>query len=230
MPLPARLDSLIFDLDGTLTDSQAGILGCLETALRAYSIPWQGSLDWFIGPPAGESFERLLPDASPAHRNEVLQHYRRCYRERGWKENAVYPGMRELLAALHARGARLYLCTSKREEFMRLILDHFELAPLFSGVIADSGASEHHDKADLLRDLIAAHNIEHAHAAMIGDRLFDVQAARTTGVASVAVLYGFGSPEELRAAKPDAIVSSVAELAETLLARAPHPASTHATG
>jgi phosphoglycolate phosphatase len=223
MAIPDRLRSIIFDLDGTLTDSRAGILGCLEKALRAHNIAWKGPLDWFIGPPAGQSFAKLMPDSDPAYRTQVLKHYRACYAERGWTENAVYPGIRELLTSLQERGAVLYLCTSKREEFTHRILDHFALAAFFSGVVADRATSAHHDKADLLRELLEGHEIDRESAVMIGDREFDILAARAIGVASIAVGYGFGSAEELAEGAPDATCVTVAELAGFLLARVSEP-------
>lgn len=221
MPIPDRLQSIIFDLDGTLTDSRPGILGCLEGALRAHHVAWHGSLAWFIGPPAGQSFARLMPDRDPAFRTQVLQHYRACYAAKGWTQNAVYPGIRELLTTLHENGAALYLCTSKREEFTWRILEHFALRQFFTGVVADRAASEHHDKADLLRELLEKYEINRSSAIMIGDREFDIFAARAVGLPSIAVNYGFGSREELLEGRPDATCDTVAALATLLLARVP---------
>ncbi len=220
MPLPNNLRTAIFDLDGTLTDSRPGILGCLQRALHAHAIVWEGPLDWFIGPPAGQSFAKLIPDRDAAFRTQVLQQYRACYAATGWAENALYPGILALLRSLRERSVTLYVCTSKRDDFARRILDHFALTPFFAGIIADHGASENHNKADLLTELIAAHGIERATAAMIGDREFDMLAARAVGLSSIAVLYGFGSAEELTAASPDATCASVEDLSQLLLAHA----------
>ncbi len=217
--LAATLRTAIFDLDGTLTDSRDGILRCLEGALRAHGVPWEGSLAWFIGPPAGPSFARLMPNHDDEARQRAMLQYRACYASSGWAENAVYPGILELLTALQERGVMLYVCTSKRSEFAQRILDHFALAPYFAGVAGDSGTSSHHDKADLLRDLIRDHAIDTANAVMVGDREFDIHAARAVGLTSIAVHYGFGSDEELAAAQPDAHCETVAALCELLLRR-----------
>jgi phosphoglycolate phosphatase len=219
MTVPATLRTVIFDLDGTLTDSRRGILGCLERALRAHGVAWEGSLAWFIGPPAGQSLARLMPNHEPAFRSQVLQHYRACYAASGWTENAIYPGILELLTTLQERGIALYLCTSKRDDFTRRILDHFALTPFFAGIIADHGASETHDKADLLAELIEAHGIDQSSSAMIGDRNFDILAARSVGLPSIAVLYGFGAADELTAAQPDMICESVEDLTGFLRGR-----------
>ena len=221
MPIPDRLRTTIFDLDGTLTDSRPGMLGCLEAALRAHDIAWEGSLEWFIGPPAGQSLAKLMPTRDPAFRTQVLQHYRACYAAKGWTENQVYPGIHELLTTLQERGAALYLCTSKRVEFARRILDHFGLTQFFSGVAADRATSENHDKADLLRELLEEHAIDRTSAVMIGDREFDILAARAMGIPSIAVRYGYGSSEELAEGKPNATCDTVEALASLLLARLP---------
>ena len=211
------LRSVIFDLDGTLTDSRSGILHCLEAALTAHDVRWDGPLDWFIGPPAGPSFARLMPQHTDDERRRVLLHYRACYAATGWAENAVYPGIPALLTKLHSQAVALYVCTSKRIEFARRILDHFALTPFFVSIVGDSGATDHHDKADLLRNLLHTHRIDPAAAVMVGDREFDMLAARAAGLRSVAVHYGFGSPEELAAAQPDHSCATVEELSQLLL-------------
>ena len=96
--------SAIFDLDGTLTDSKPGILGCLTNALEAHHIAWTGPLDWFIGPPADQSLRRLMPDADEPRRAALLHDYRLCYDATGWQENSVYPGVHEVLQNLQDLG------------------------------------------------------------------------------------------------------------------------------
>ncbi len=219
MALPLCLSTVIFDLDGTLTDPQQGMLDCLRGALRAHDVRWQEPLTWFIGPPAGESLPLLIPDREPAFQKRVLDHYRACYADEGWVRNAVYPGIRQLLEELRARGVTLYVCTSKLARFAEKIIEHFTLTHYFAGIAADDGSSVHHDKADLLRGLMTGYGFPAETAVMIGDRRFDIAAAQSLGIASVGVTYGYGSADELEQARPDALCASVEELRELLMKR-----------
>jgi len=212
--------SVIFDLDGTLTDSKPGILGCLTKSLEAHRIPWTGPLDWFIGPPAEQSFRRLMPDADEASRLALLQHYRRCYDLTGWQENSVYPGIYALLESLKASGLPLFVCTSKREDFTLRILEKFELSRYFVAVYADTVGGLQHSKTALLRRLLEEQSLDPATTLMVGDRKFDIEAARTNGLTSIAVTYGYGTSEELEAACPDHICHVVEELLPLLCALA----------
>jgi phosphoglycolate phosphatase len=210
--------SAIFDLDGTLTDSKPGILGCLTNTLEAHRIPWTGPLDWFIGPPAAQSLRRLMPDADEARRLALLQDYRRCYDVTGWQENSVYRGVPDLLESLKVSGWQLFVCTSKRENFTLRILDKLALSGYFVAVYADTGQSLDHSKTDLLRRLLEEQSMDRASTVMIGDRHFDIDAARTNGIISIAVTYGYGTSEELEAARPDYICQTVADILPVLSA------------
>jgi phosphoglycolate phosphatase len=204
--------SAIFDLDGTLTDSKPGILGCLTSALDAHRIDWTGPLDWFIGPPGEQSMRRLMPEADDARRATVLHHYRSCYDSTGWAENSVYPGVHAVLERLQAWGWRIFVCTSKREDFALRVLDKFELRPYFLSVYADTVGSLHHSKTALLRRLLEEQTLDPAATYMVGDRNFDIEAARANGVTSIAVTYGYGTSEELKSARPDYTCHAVEDL------------------
>ena len=201
----------IFDLDGTLTDSKPGIVSCLRQALNNVGIDYQDSLDWFIGPPVEYSMARLMPQADAPARDAVLRAYRACYDQRGWSENAVYPGVPELLAGLQSRGVALFVCTSKREHFAIRVLESFGLAPYFRAIYADRG-DRPHTKAELLADLLREQAIDSSTAVMIGDRHYDLEAARANHIGAVAVTYGYGTREELEACTPDVIAASPAEI------------------
>jgi phosphoglycolate phosphatase len=215
--------SVIFDLDGTLTDSKPGILGCLINALEAHGIGWTEPLDWFIGPPADQSLRRLMPDADEPSRAALLHDYRLCYDATGWAENSVYPGVHGVLQSLQASGWRLFVCTSKREDFAGRILEKFDLSRYFLGVYADTAGSLHHTKTDLLRRLLEEQSLDRATTFMVGDRNFDIEAARANGVTSIAVTYGYGTSEEFESARPDYTCNAVEDLLPifTRIARLP---------
>jgi phosphoglycolate phosphatase len=215
--------SAIFDLDGTLTDSKPGILGCLTNTLEAHGIAWTGPLDWFIGPPADYSMGRLMPDADEPRRAALLHDYRLCYAATGWQENSVYPGVPELLQSLQASGWQLFVCTSKREDFTQRILEKFALSRYFFAVYADTAGSLHHTKTALLRRLLEEQSLDRATTFMVGDRKFDIEAARANGVTSIAVTYGYGTSEELASARPDHTCNAVEDLLPIFSALAPSP-------
>ncbi len=204
--------SAIFDLDGTLTDSKPGILGCLTNTLEAHGVAWTGPLDWFIGPPADQSMRRLMPDAADPRRAALLHDYRLCYDATGWAENSVYPGVHALLQSLQAWGWQLFLCTSKRDDFTARILEKFNLSRYFIAVYADTAGSLHHSKTALLRRLLEEQSLDPATTVMVGDRNFDIEAARANGVTSIAVTYGYATSEELDSARPDYICHAVEDL------------------
>jgi phosphoglycolate phosphatase len=204
--------SAIFDLDGTLTDSKPGILGCLIKTLDAHRVAWTAPLDWFIGPPADQSLRRLMPDAGESQRAALLHDYRLCYDATGWANNSVYPGVPAMLESLRASGWQLFVCTSKREDFTARVLEKFGLSTYFLAVYADTVGSLHHSKTALLRRLLEEQSLDPATTVMVGDRHFDIEAARSNGATSVAVTYGYGTSDELEAARPDYTCDAVENL------------------
>lgn len=126
-------DILLFDLDGTLTDSGPGIMHAAQTALDSFGITGlsEQALRQFVGPPLVESFAVYL---SQADVQTAIDRFRAYYRETGWLENEPYPGVRECLRALRAAGKRMYVATSKLESMARQVLTHFDLMQYFDGV------------------------------------------------------------------------------------------------
>ena len=208
-------DVLLFDLDGTLTDSGPGIMHAAETALGSFGITGlsEQALRQFVGPPLVESFAAYMPQAEV---QTAIDRFRAYYRETGWLENEPYPGVRECLHALKAAGKRMYVATSKLESMARQVLTHFDLMQYFDGVcggIADN--PEAGKKVDVVRRALReAEYTEYSRAILSGDREYDIYGGHAAGIQTVGVLYGYGSREELDSAGADAL----AETPEALLA------------
>ena len=205
-----QLPALIFDLDGTLTDSKPGIVGCLRKVLDARNLGDQGPLDRFVGPPVEEWTAELLPDASEEARATLVRDYRACYDREGWNNNSVFAGVREMLTQLHGMGFPLYVCTSKQQPAAVRILDHFELSGLFTAIYGDKAEFASHSKVDLLARLLREHSLSPKATWMIGDRIFDIQAAHANKIRCLAAAWGYGSPPEC--AQADAIAAIPADV------------------
>ncbi|HXR40459.1 MAG TPA: HAD hydrolase-like protein [Terracidiphilus sp.] len=202
----ASLPALIFDLDGTLTDSKAGIIGCLRKVLDERNMGDQGPLDRFVGPPADAWTTELLPEGSEEARAALVRDYRACYDREGWKNNSVFPGVREMLTRLHQEGFPLFVCTSKQHHAAARILDLFELSSLFTAIYGDKLEYASHRKEDLLAKLLLEQGISPGAAWMIGDRVFDIQAGRANQLRCLAAGWGYGSAGEFALA--DAVAAS----------------------
>ena len=144
----------------------------------------------------------------------------RLYRERfvplGMFENSVYPDVPSGLETLRRAGHRLWVVTSKPHVYARRIVEHFGLSGHFEKVYGAELSGKDSEKAQLIREVLVEEAISPEEATMVGDRALDVLGARANGVAAIAVLWGYGSEEELRAAAPDSIVASMPELCEQI--------------
>ena len=207
-------DCLLFDLDGTLTDSQLGITRSVAYALEGFGIQEtdQARLRRFIGPPLNDSFMEFygftLQQAQAA-----TARYRERYNVTGWLENRVYPGIPDLLEGLNRQGRRLIVATSKPTPTTMDILEHFGLLPWFQAVSGSEFDGTRGTKAQVIAYALELAGItDPDRAVMIGDRRHDVAGAKEAGIPCVGVLYGFGDRAELEAAGADRIVETVAEL------------------
>ena len=214
---------ILFDLDGTLTDSKEGILNSLRYAIEKMGrpVPPEETLIKFIGPPLQDSFAEFCGfTPEEAIRGIVL--FRERYVPVGKFENAAAPGMPELCARLKKQGFILALASSKPEELCVPICEKFGFAASMK-VIAGSPPVGDWSKADVIREAMRRLGLTEADRAsvlMVGDRKFDVQGARECGIDCLGVeFFGYAAPGELAAAGAVAVVRTAEELEMFLTAR-----------
>lgn len=210
--------TILFDLDGTLTDPGLGITNAVMYALRHYNIepPEREALYPFIGPPLHESFMRYF-GFEEARAYEAINIYREYFKDIGLFENEVYAGVPAMLETLKANGKTLAVASSKPEVFVRRILEHFALDGYFAfagGSALDGGRVK---KAEVVRYVLSELGTAPSDAVMVGDREHDIFGARAEGLTSVGVLYGYGSRAEHESAGADFIAETVEELTALLL-------------
>jgi phosphoglycolate phosphatase len=200
-PTSPAIDTVFFDLDGTLTDPKIGITASIQYALARFNIriPTQDELTWCIGPPLHASFKALL-GTSDADADRAVELYRERFADVGLFENTLYAGVEDVLAAVAAPGRRLFVATSKPHVFADRIIDHFGLRRHFGRVFGSELDGTRVHKTDLLRYALDETATDPARAIMIGDRKHDMIGAANNGIATIGVLYGYGSREELHAA------------------------------
>lgn len=210
--------NIIFDLDGTIVDSNTGIVNALQYAMRAMGLePGSlGDLSRFIGPPLYDTF-REAAGLGPQKATEAVGKYREYYLQKGILEAAPYPGAAEMLAALHRAGRKIFLGTAKEESQARRMLDKFELSPYFHFVGGASWDGSRRSKAEVLRHLLDENPGVAEDAIMVGDTGYDVEGARAVGLETAAVLYGYGSRWNLEKAGARYFFESIPELRAWLL-------------
>ena len=214
-----KYQTILFDLDGTLTDPGVGITKSVEYALNRYGITVQdrSTLYPFIGPPLVDSFMKYY-GMTAEEADLAVVYYREYFRDRGIFENEVYDGIAAMLARLTAAGKTLILATSKPEEFALRILEHFGLSQYFTSTAAATMDGRISRKGDVVAlALTHCSGTDRSRIVMVGDRKHDILGAQQNGLDSVGVLYGYGDRPELEAADATQIVSSVAALEALLL-------------
>ena len=202
--------TVLFDLDGTLTDSSDGITGCIRHALECLGRPCPGNeaLAAFIGPPLRGTFATLLGTTDPELIATALSHYRARYDEVGLYENRVYDGVREMLEAAGRLADAMYVTTAKLQHAATRIVAHFGLARHFTRVYGTELDGRFDRKADLLAHLLETGVIRAETSIMVGDRDLDIAAAKAHGLRAIGALWGFGARRELAAAGADDLCES----------------------
>ena len=207
--------TLIFDLDGTISDPSEGIINCVNHGLDAcgYAHAAPDAIRRLIGPPLTEIFESLTGDVDEQNAVHFVNAYRERYAVSGYRENVLYPAIPGVVSKLAATGASMGICTSKRADYAEKIIDMFGLLPYFGFV--DGG--DVHIKKYMQLEKLVNNGLDARTSVMIGDRAVDIEAARANGIASIGVCWGFGEKEELEGAQPDFIAASPEELLEILV-------------
>ncbi|WP_234123787.1 HAD family hydrolase [Clostridium hydrogenum] len=204
---------ILFDLDGTLTDSKEGITKSVQYALNklGVSVDDLTSLEKFIGPPLKDCFMEYY-NFSESKAAEAVAYYRENFSKRGLFENEVYIGVETMLTKLKETGLHLIVATSKPTVFSEKILEHFNLAQYFDAIVGSTLDGSRSKKADVIKFALEECKIKTSEAIMIGDREHDMIGAKENGLAAIGVTYGYGSYDELEKSGATYIVNSVYEL------------------
>lgn len=210
-----RFETVILDLDGTLTDSAPGIINSIKYAVKklGYRELTMPELRSCVGPPLAEHIMEIL-DISAEESLEFLKAYREYFAQKGIYENDVYPLIPEMLSQLRKMQLRLMLCTGKPEPYAREVLRHFSLIDYFEDILGPTFDGKYNDKAEGLAELLKRSGAKNC--LMAGDRKYDIIAAKANGVMSAGVLWGYGTREELTKYGADYIIASPYELIELL--------------
>lgn len=203
--------TILFDLDGTLTDSGEGIMNCAALALEHFHIPVPSreAMRVFVGPPLTSTFRSFgIPEEKIP---EAVKVFRSRYTPVGIFENSPYPGIHQLMDTLSRHGHKLYVATSKPEEMAITVLRHFELEQFFTGICGAAMDESRTNKEEVIAYLLEKNGTAD-NMLMIGDTVFDVLGAASHGIPTIGVSWGYGDPEEMRRAGAIAVATNMDEL------------------
>ena len=207
--------AILFDLDGTLTDSGEGIINCAIITLEHYglSVPSREEMRVFVGPPLHDTFiEFGVPEEQV---DEAIAIYRKRYVPIGAYENTPYPGVENLLDTLQKEGCRLYVATSKPEAMSIKILEHFDLAKYFTKICGAANDRSRNTKEAVISYLLEQTG-EKGNMIMVGDTVYDVEGAKALGIPCIGVSWGYGEVADMEKAGAVSIAHSMEELLSAL--------------
>ena len=216
-----KYKTILLDLDGTLTNSSPGILSSVKYALTEMGreIPDEALLGEFLGPPLTYSFTEFC-GMTEAEAKEAATLYRSVYKERCVTENSLYDGIFQTLERLKAAGKILAVATTKPKVMAEKIVSHYGIREFFTDVCGAAPDGTNGDKSGVIRAALeVCGETDLSQALMIGDRFYDIEGAKTVGIDSLGVLYGYGSRSELEKAGATHIVSTAAEIAALVLGK-----------
>ncbi|HON78811.1 MAG TPA: HAD hydrolase-like protein [Spirochaetota bacterium] len=210
---------ILFDLDGTISDSREGIMLSAAYALEKMHITEKDKerLKRFAGPPLHDSFRNIY-GLEGADTDMAIELYREHYGETGMFRCAPYPGIPDLLETLHLEGKRLYIATSKLESFARKVIEYLGMEKYFTIIAGSNDDGSRAKKPEVIGYLLAQiPGLKKENTAMVGDMRFDILGAREQGLHAIGVSYGYGTVEELKEAGAALIAGNAGELASLLL-------------
>ena len=209
-----KLKTILFDLDGTLTDPKVGITESVRYAMAKMKRPLspQTNIDWCIGPPIQENFAKLLETDDINQIEQGIAFYRERFAREGIYENDLYDGIPATLAHLQNKGFQLHLATSKPHVYAKEILAEFNLTRYFSGIYGSELNGRNANKADLIQHIIELEALDPNTTLMIGDRKHDIIGGKANHVFTAGVTYGYGSAAELTEAGADKLFNTPKEI------------------
>ena len=210
--------TILFDLDGTLSDSSQGIINSIIYALEKYDVKDYDMplLRKFLGPPLHESFEKFM-GFDKEKSLQAVKLYREYFSSKGLFENEIYGGVSDLLQNLKENGKTLIVATSKPQLFTDRIMEHFNLAKYFDFIAGSNMDTTRSKKAEVIEYALNECNIkDKSKVVMIGDRAEDMIGAQSVGIDSIGVEYGYGTFDELKNTGATYIVETVDELKNLL--------------
>ena len=204
---------IAFDLDGTISDPIVGVSASINYALEKLGLPNkdQATLEAYIGPPLQEIFTDLFGEENDELIQSAIIFFRERYFSIGYRENVIYPGIKEILDWLAANGHKLYIATSKKTTIARAVADLFEITKYFEEIL---GCGLKRKKYELLNEIKEREDTESL--VMIGDRLHDMKAGKECHCFCIGALWGYGSKEELLGSGADVICNSPNDIKEII--------------
>lgn len=213
-----KYNTVIFDFDGTLFDTGEGITECISITLKELGYPplSQADLESFIGPSLYDSFKNKCGIEGEAAEGAILT-FRKHYHADGIYKSHLYDGILELLKGLKANNIKTAIASSKPQIMIEKLVDKYDLNSLFDNIIGANGAEKSSKKAGYILSNIDYLSADKASCIMIGDRIFDITAAKDAGIDSAYVLYGYGNYDEMIECDPTYKLNSVEDLRSLLL-------------
>ncbi|NMA96386.1 MAG: HAD family hydrolase [Clostridiales bacterium] len=209
---------ILFDLDGTVTDSKPGIVNSVKYALKSFGIEEKDEkvLQSFIGPPLVTSFQKYY-GFSDKETAEVIEKYREYYKDKGIYENTLYDGIEDVIKASFESSKKLVIATAKPTVFAKKVLEHHSLDQYFKKIVGSNLDGTRVNKDEIIGYIKESVNsFKTDSTLMIGDRKYDIDSAHQFGIDSIGVLYGYGSETEIESCNPTFVINTPCEILEII--------------